>query len=111
MSATEFKSRQVPQSMDSEHEVLNLSEAASYLRVSEEAVVHLAESEILPGRRIAGDWRFLKVAIQDWLATPATATGKEAFLRLAGVWKDDPDIDELLLQAHKRRGRGNVEHQ
>jgi excisionase family DNA binding protein len=86
-------------------EVLTLGEAASYLRVREEHVSRLADLHELPGRKIGGEWRFLKAALQDWLRTPGRESAKEAFLALAGAWKDDPDVEEIVRDAHRRRGR------
>jgi len=40
------------------------------------------------------------------LAADAVAkSGKEAFLALAGSWKDDPDIDQIVRESMRRRGR------
>jgi excisionase family DNA binding protein len=91
--------------VDPSIEVLTASEAAAYLRVAEAEVLRLADRQELPGRRIGKEWRFLKVGLQDWLRSPARKSGKEALLALAGAWKDDPDIDEIVRQAHERRGR------
>jgi excisionase family DNA binding protein len=89
--------------------VLTLSEAAAYLRVAESQVQRLAEMRVLPGRQIGGEWRFLKAGLQDWLRAPDPGSGKEAFLALAGVWRDDPDIELIVQEAHRRRGRISVE--
>ncbi len=89
--------------------VLTLSEAAAYLRVAESHVQHLAETRLLPGRQIGGEWRFLKAGLQDWLRAPTAGSGKEAFLALVGVWRDDPDIEQIVRDAHRRRGRTGVE--
>ena len=62
-----------------------MSEAAAYLRVAESQVQRLAEMRVLPGRQIGGEWRFLKVGLQDWLREPDPGSGNEAFLALAGV--------------------------
>src|SRR5437588_12677606 len=86
-------------------DVLTLSEAATYLRVAEEEVLRLANLHELPGQKIGNEWRFLKAGLQDWLRNPARASGKEAFLALAGAWRDDPDIEEIVREAHRRRGR------
>ena len=90
-------------------DVLNLSEAATYLRVAEADVLRLANLQELPGRQLSGEWRFLKAGVQDWLRTPPRKSGKDALLALASVWKDDPDIDEIVRQAHRRRGRPDSE--
>jgi excisionase family DNA binding protein len=96
--------------VDPPYEVLTVSEAAAYLRVSEEDVLRLARLQELPGRRIGSDWRFLKAGLREWLRNPAHTAGKEALLALAGAWKDDPDIDEIVRQAHRRRGRRTTAH-
>ena len=91
--------------VDQSVEVLTLGEAAAYLRVPEQEILRLATLQELPGRRIGKEWRFLKAGLRDWLNTPARALGKEAMLALAGVWKDDPDVEEIVREAHRRRGR------
>jgi excisionase family DNA binding protein len=89
-----------------------LAEAAAYLRLSEAEVVDLVHSQNLPGRFTGSEWRFLKSAIQHWLTTgsPTRQARKEAQLALAGVWKDDPDIEEIVREAYKRRGRSIAEN-
>jgi hypothetical protein len=67
----------------------------------------LVHSQGLPGRGIAGEWRFLKAAIQHWLGTapPTWETRKAAILELAGKYKDDPDLEQIVEEAYRRRGR------
>src|SRR5947209_19398833 len=48
-------------------EVLTLAEAAAFLRVSEDALAALADRNHVPAQKIAGEWRFLKRALADWL--------------------------------------------
>ena len=88
-------------------EVLTLADAAAYLRLSETEVVGLVHSQGLPGRCIASEWRFLKSAVQHWLATasPTWETRKAAILELAGKYKEDPDLEEIVKEAYRRRGR------
>jgi excisionase family DNA binding protein len=87
-------------------EVLTLSEAATYLRLAEADVLRLVDQQALPARRLRNEWRFLKAAIQDWLRTGTRPkTNKEAWLELAGVWKDDPSLDELRKEIDKFRER------
>ncbi len=57
--------------------VLTLGEAAALLRVDEHAVEEAVESGDLPGRKLAGDWRFSRAAVLAWRAgasAPADAT-------------------------------------
>jgi excisionase family DNA binding protein len=49
-------------------EVLTLEELASLLRLPSQAVEALARDGELPGRRIAGEWRFGRSAVLEWLA-------------------------------------------
>jgi excisionase family DNA binding protein len=48
-------------------EVLTLTEAASLLRVDEDELREAAQSGDLPGRQIAGQWRFSSTALMAWL--------------------------------------------
>ena len=91
-------------------DVLTLAEAAEYLRLPESEVTLLVHTQGLPGRAVGEDWRFLKTALQDWLgAAPPAKPSKEALLARAGSWKDDPDLDEMLKEIYKRRGRPTAE--
>ena len=46
-------------------EVLTLDEAAAYLRVSEDDIIELVDSQKLPGRFTGSEWRFLKTAFSN----------------------------------------------
>jgi len=88
-------------------EVLTLAEASAYLRIPQSEVIALVQAQDLPGRFSGSEWRFLKSAIQNWLSTFATPTkgSKEAWLSLAGSCKDDPDLEDIVEQAYRSRGR------
>jgi hypothetical protein len=88
-------------------EVLTLAEAAAYLRLPEAAVVGLVHSQGLPGRCIASEWRFLKAAIESWLgaASPTWDVRKAAILELAGKYKEDAELEQIVEDAYRRRGR------
>jgi len=86
-------------------DVLTLAEAAAYLRLSEEVVVGLVHSQDLPGRFAGREWRFLKSAIQEWLSKPPPKYSKEGQLSVAGMFKDDPDLVEMVEEIYRRRGR------
>ena len=90
-------------------EVLTLDEAAAYLRLPEADVLRLVEEQALPGRRLGNEWRFLKAAIQRWLSTPTPKGNKEAWMALAGAWKDDPLVEAELQETYRRRGRPMTE--
>jgi excisionase family DNA binding protein len=59
----------------SESEVLTVEQAAELLQTDADAVRELADAGELPGRRIGGEWRFLRRAVLAWLggAAPADA--------------------------------------
>jgi len=92
-------------------DVLTLSEAAAFLRVAEKDVLRLAQVQELPGRKISSEWRFLRSGLRDWLLAPTRKSGKEAMLALAGAWQDDPDIEEIVKEALRRRGRLSAENE
>jgi excisionase family DNA binding protein len=87
-------------------EVLNLEEAATYLRVPKATVVRMVSRQGLPGRRLGREWRFLKKALDNWLCRP---TGKDVLLRQAGALADDPSLPNLLKEIYANRGRSEVE--
>jgi excisionase family DNA binding protein len=91
-------------------EVLTLREAAGYLRLPETEVLRLVQDQGLPARQAGEGWRFLKAAVQDWLRTgPASRSNKEAWMALAGAWKDDPSLDELRREIARQRERLQAE--
>jgi hypothetical protein len=49
----------------------------------------------------------LTAAIRHWLATAPTTweTRKAAILELSGKYQDDPDLERIVEDAHRRRGR------
>ncbi len=84
----------------SQQDVLTLAEAAGYLRVPEEELLHLAERRDVPAVRIAGEWRFLRRALGHWL------TFGPRFLKEYPHYPpwvfDHPVLDELLLAIEDR---------
>lgn len=87
-------------------EVLTLTEATDFLRVPEAVVQKMAVAGRVPGRRVGADWRFSRSALLEWLAK---RTPKQRLLDLAGRWKDDPSVNDLLAHIYKKRGRPMVE--
>lgn len=89
-------------------DVLTLEEAAEYLRVSEPVVVELATKHELPGRKIGQQWRFHRQGLAEWLLR---RSAKDRLLRHAGAMKDDPDIENMLEQIYRDRGRPMIENE
>jgi excisionase family DNA binding protein len=50
-----------------DHDVLTLEEAAKYLRVPPDKLTRQAEEGRIPSQSVAGEWRFLKAALTQWL--------------------------------------------
>jgi excisionase family DNA binding protein len=90
-------------------EVMTVEETARFLRVPKKAVEELAAAGKMPARRVNGQWRFLKAAIEEWLRGRERPNSREAFLRVFGVFKDDETLDELLANIYKARGRPEVD--
>jgi len=90
-------------------DVLTLSEAAVYLRLSEVDVLRLVDEQALPARRLGNEWRFLKAAVQQWLGTPLPKGRREGIWAAAGSWKDDPYLDEMLKEIYRRRSQPMTE--
>jgi excisionase family DNA binding protein len=49
-------------------EVLTADQAAALLQAPVQAVLELAEKGELPGRKLAGEWRFARQALIAWLS-------------------------------------------
>ena len=67
-------------------------------------MVRLVREQGLPGRPAGAEWRFLKAAIQDWLKGPAVPA-RDFWATQAGAFRDDPDLDALVQEVYRRRGR------
>ena len=84
-------------------DVLTSAEAASYLRVSEEEVLHLADHGDIPAQRIGREWRFLRRALESWLTYGARFTRDYPYLREFPPWLlDHPVFQEMLALIEKR---------
>jgi len=110
MSQTKTKPHKSVAPMESvAPEVMTLAEAAAYLRVTEDEILRLVRYQDLPARLLDTEWRFLKLAIQDWLRATPPRGSREAVLSTAGSWKDDPFLETELKEIYKRRGRPMTE--
>lgn len=66
---------------DNYPEILLVEEVAEYLRVNKQTIYNLLRQGQLPAKKIGGQWRFHKKAIDDYLqaqdSIPAAATLEE----------------------------------
>jgi excisionase family DNA binding protein len=92
-------------------EILTLAEAAAYLRVAETDVLQAVREQGLVGKQVGEGWRFLLSALRNWLSTPAKSTlsSNATLMSLAGAWKDDPAVNDLLQSIYEQRGRPMTE--
>jgi excisionase family DNA binding protein len=83
-------------------DVLTLTEAAEYLRLSEETLARQAAQGVIPGRQIDDAWRFLKLALDDWLSRQDR---RALLLQQAGAFADDQSMPALRAAIYKSRRR------
>lgn len=109
-------------------EVLTLAEAAALLKVTEAGLRQEADAGAIPGRLIAGEWRFVKGAILKWLTTeldvgspkinqeettpdrirksiPSDPDLNQGFLSSIGVFADDDTLEPMMEQIYRDRKR------
>ncbi len=86
---------------------MTLAEAAAYLRLPEKDVVASVSTQGLPARLVAGEWRFSKSGILQWLSVsqPTTEMRRAAQTAAAGSLKDDPDLEDMVEEIYRKRGR------
>ncbi|MBD2771571.1 helix-turn-helix domain-containing protein [Iningainema tapete] len=89
-------------------EVLTLEEASAYLRLPVETVLRQAAQGNIPARRIEDNWRFLKVAIDDWLSSQS---GRTILIKQAGSLADDDSLSGLRATIYQARGRSEVDEE
>jgi hypothetical protein len=102
-------------SVQSESEVLTLAEAAAFLRVPENGLKADVVDGKVPGRLVAGEWRFSRVGLMCWLGhfetkqLPALLIGKDLVehIRKIGVpWNAASEREaEALIAAIKASDR------
>ncbi|MFA7566325.1 MAG: helix-turn-helix domain-containing protein [Alkalispirochaeta sp.] len=75
--------------------VLNLSEAAAFVRVSEKTLREMARDKKVPARKVGREWRFLRQRLEEWL-NQAPGNGYVAE-------SDDEYGQQLLIQREKEK--------
>lgn len=51
-------------------EVLDINEAAAFLKVSKDTVYHLARAKKIPAKHVGRQWRFSRTALEKYLGIP-----------------------------------------
>ncbi|GJD20127.1 hypothetical protein RIVM261_050830 [Rivularia sp. IAM M-261] len=86
-------------------DVLTLEETSKYLRLKVETVLHQALQGSILGRQIGNEWRFLKVAIDNWLRSKDS---RSILLSQAGVFANDDELPELRKAVYQAKGRSEI---
>src|SRR3954451_8036629 len=81
--------------------VLTLAEAAEYLRVAESKLADLATEGGVPARRIDGEGRFLRKALDDWLRC-GSRLDRDGWPFPPHWILESPFAEELLLLLEER---------
>ena len=100
VASTPIHSHTTIRTMKQPSEVLTLEEAAAYLRLPPEAIAREAAQGHIPGRRIEDAWRFLKVAIDDWLRSHDS---RLILLQQVGALADDKTLATLREDIYRAR--------
>jgi excisionase family DNA binding protein len=89
-------------------DVLTLEETSAYLRLPVETVLRQALEGNIPCRRIGEDWRFLKIAVDNWLSS---RSNRSILLQQAGALADDETLPELRTMIYEARERSEVDEE
>ena len=87
-------------------EVLTLEETAKYLRLPKNIIEMQASKGKIPGKLIEDTWRFLKVAIDEWLRSQDS---RVILLQQAGALTEDETLSDLRAKIYKKRDRPETE--
>jgi hypothetical protein len=71
---------------------MTLAETASWLRVSEETLKVEAAAGRIPGRQIAGEWRFNKAVLIAWFADSESKRPKDGAELVARIREINPGL-------------------
>ena len=88
-------------------DILTLEETSEYLRLPVKTVLNQALKGNILGRRIENNWRFLKVAIDDWLRAK---NSRSVLLNQAGAFADDDSLVQLRDDVYQVRGRCEIDN-
>jgi hypothetical protein len=87
-------------------DILTLEEISTYLRIPIETVESQALKGNIPGQKIEGDWRFLKIAVDDWLRAK---NSRLTLLSQAGAFANDDSLIQIKEAIYRDRERPEVD--
>lgn len=76
------------------HSDFDINGLARYLHLSPQQVAKLAEREKLPGRKVAGQWRFAKPDIHHWFEHRIGLSDEEELLEVEAVLQRSAPADD-----------------
>lgn len=81
-----------------ENDILDVREAAAYLRLNEQTVRRLARDRALPSFKVGGAWRFKKSTLDNWANTqrPVNSSTRPSKERRVLVIDDEAAIRDLV---------------
>ena len=82
-------------------EDFDIDRLAAYLHLTPQVVTRMADRGKLPGRKIAGQWRFSRAEIHHWLEERIGAADEEELVNVEGVLRRNrgPDDAENIILA------------
>jgi PTS system nitrogen regulatory IIA component len=82
-------------------EDFDIDRLAAYLHLTPQVVSRMVDRGKLPGRKIAGQWRFSRAEIHHWLEERIGAADEEELVNVEGVLRRDrgPDDAENIILA------------
>ncbi len=80
-------------------EIMTIRQLAAYLQMSPTTIYHLVNKGELPGRKIGGQWRFIKTEIDNWIAGSRSSFPLDIL-----VVEDEEPVCELFVKSLVPRG-------
>lgn len=86
--------------MDSMSQIMTLSEVAEYLKVAEKTVSRMIARNEIPCAKIAGQWRFMRSMIDDWITSKMEVIPQNDLARLVESETELVPLSRLLDESY-----------
>ena len=80
------------------NDVMGLEELATYLHRDVREVSKMASRGYLPGQKVGGEWRFLRVEINHWLEGQLAGYDEQQLTALEAAGERNPEYEPLLAE-------------
>ncbi len=81
-------------------EILTLAEVAEYLKLSDKTVLKMVRNQEIPCAKIANQWRFSKLALNDWISSKMEVIPRNDLTRLIEKEFDSVPLSRLMDTAN-----------